>query len=70
MAPPPDHRSDPAERSAQRGSRVALFLYVVLSSAFVLSSTWQLARSVLIEGIPALPARAAPIHPCIDGSGR
>jgi hypothetical protein len=64
--------TDPVERAGKRGAQVALLAFLVLSSLFVVSSTWQLAHAVFFEpdtstsrpppyGAPALPcAPAAP----------
>ena len=58
----PETPKDSAEeRAGKRGSQVATFTLVVVSSLFVASSTWQLARAVFWSGAPA--PSAAPAEP-------
>jgi hypothetical protein len=58
----PSPQIDPAERGAAVGARVAFALFVVLSVAFVLSSTWQIAAAVYLRHGDATPADSAPLR--------
>jgi hypothetical protein len=63
----PQSPMDPTERAAKRGAQVAMLAFFVLSSLFVVSSTWQLAHAVFFEphtsaSPPAASSRPAP--PC------
>jgi hypothetical protein len=58
---------DRGEVAARRGARVALAAFVVVSCAFVVSSTWQLTRAVLFPAgmdasTPLVPATSACAH--------
>ncbi len=41
---------DPGDVGARSGARVALAVFTVISSLFVVSSTWQLGRGVFLDG--------------------
>jgi hypothetical protein len=58
MTPAQGHldAGDPGEAAARRGARVALVAFLALSSLFVVSSTWQLARAVFVDGSPGAPS--------------
>jgi len=45
-----------SDRAAKRGAQVALLIFLVLSIAFALSSTWQLAHAVFFEDAPKAPS--------------
>jgi hypothetical protein len=53
----PASATELGDRAAQRGSRIAMMIFLVLSSLFILSSTWQLGRAVFSESEPPLDHR-------------
>jgi hypothetical protein len=55
--------SDRSARAARRGAQVALMVFLALSCAFALSSTWQLARAVFFEGDPPAASTLPSIPP-------
>jgi hypothetical protein len=58
-----DSKLDPVEQGEKRGARVAVGIFVVLSSVFVVSSTWQLSSAVLFLHDPASSLREPPVDP-------
>lgn len=53
--PQPSTDQDPVERAGQRGAQIATLLFLLLSCAFVVSSTWQLAVAVFSQSAAAAP---------------
>jgi hypothetical protein len=61
--PPASAALDPAERGARLGARVAAGVFLVFSSWFVLSSTWQLASAALGLGAGSPGSGGAVLDP-------
>ena len=59
MTAPARLADDPVERAGRRGAQIATLLFLLLSSTFVVSSTWQLARAVFFDEPPAPASQPA-----------
>ncbi len=72
---PPDDSTDAA---ARRGARLAVGLFVAMSSLFILSSTWQLSKSALFPAsgradpslVDACAARLRPLRTAVEDALR
>jgi hypothetical protein len=65
--PDTEPKADPTDTAAKLGARVAVAAFVLFSSLFVVSSTWQLTRAAVFQYDPVSSLREPPVDarsPC------